>query len=85
MESGKRVFAFHFSMARRGKRSWNGALADVVPVVYEVEGTFWEEQFRRSFPTECLSRSGVEFPGDLIELTLGEQRQVGRFGEVLAE
>src|SRR5271165_7146168 len=78
-------FAFHFSMARRGKGSWPGALADVCPVVGEVESAFWQEQFGGSFPAECLSRSGVEFPCDLIELFLGKQRQVGSLRQVLAE
>jgi hypothetical protein len=70
-------FAFRFSMALPGNGSGLGALADVVPVVLEVEGVFWEEQFRRGFPAKCLSRSGIKVPGDLIELALGESRQVG--------
>src|SRR5277367_2731009 len=78
-------FAFHFSMARLGNESGTGALPDVCPVVGKIESAFGEEQFRRSFPAECFSRSGIEFPCDLIELFLGKARQVGPLREVLAE
>ena len=78
-------FAFHFSMARRGNESWTGALTDVGPVVGKIESAFREEQFGRSLPAECLSRSGIEFPCNLVELFLGKQGQVGSLGEVLAE
>ena len=60
-------------------------MADVGPVLYEVEGAFWEEQFSRSFPAECFSWSGIEFPGDVVELVLGKQRQIRCLWEVLAE
>jgi hypothetical protein len=36
-------FAFHFSMALGVSGSWSGTVADVGPVLYEVEGAFWEE------------------------------------------
>jgi len=74
-------FAFHFSMAL----GCNGSLADVCPVVDEVEGAFWEEQFGGSFPVECFSASSIEFPADTVELFLGEQGEIGRFGEVLSD
>src|SRR6202453_4468030 len=74
-------FAFHFSMAL----GCNGSLADVCPVLDEVEGAFWEEQFGGSFPAECFPASGIEFPADTVELFLGEQGEIGRLGEVLSD
>ena len=78
-------FAFHFSMASEKSGRYGGSLADVCPVVDEVEGAFWEKQFSRSFPAECFSWSGIEFPGDVVELLLGEQGQIGNLWQVLAE
>ena len=60
-------------------------MADVGPVLYEVEGAFWEEQFSRSFPAERFFCPGIEFPGDVVELVLGKQRQIRCLWEVLGE
>ena len=79
-------FASYFSMAAFEDRSWTVFIgADGGPVFHEVEGSRWEEQFRRSFPAERFSWSGIDFPCDVIELLLGKQGKVGSLGQVLPE
>jgi hypothetical protein len=43
------------------------------------------EDFGRFLPVECLSWTVVEFVGDGVEFGLCVVRQVGSFGEVLAQ
>ena len=54
-------------------------------MLYEVECAFREEEFSGSFPSQSFSWPGVEPPCNVVELVLGEQREVGSFGQVLAE
>ncbi len=51
----------------------------------EVERAFWEEEFCGCFPSQALSRAGVEPPGDIVELVLGEDAEVGSFRQILPE
>ena len=44
----------------------------------------WGQEFGRTFVSERLAWPGVEVPGDLIQLLLSEDAQVGSLGEVLA-
>ena len=53
--------------------------------MHEIECAFRQEQFRRGFPAQALPGPGIEQPGDIVQLFLGKQRQVGPFGQVLAE
>src|SRR5277367_3120668 len=55
------------------------------PVLSKVERAFGEEEFGWSFPAESFSGAGIHPPGDLIELVLREDRQVGPPGQILAE
>jgi hypothetical protein len=52
---------------------------------HEVESAFWEEEFCGRFPTEGFAWPGIELPGDVVELFLGEEGEVGSFGQVLSE
>ena len=51
----------------------------------EDEGAFWEQEIGRRFPSQSLSGADVEPPGDVVELILREQREVGSFGQILAK
>ena len=79
-------FASYFSMAAFEDIRWTVFIgADREPVFHEVEGSRWEEQFRRSFPTQSFSWPGIDFPCDVIELLLGKQGKVGSLRQVLPE
>ena len=43
----------------------------ILPVILEVEGTFWQEEFSGSFPSEGFSDSGVEHHGDVERSVIG--------------
>lgn len=53
-------------------------------VTFEAK-VIWHEEFGGALPAEAFARSGVELPGDGIELSLRETGQVGAFREILAQ
>lgn len=54
-------------------------------MLYEVEGAFREEEFSGSFPFRSFSWPDVEPPCDVVELVLRKKREIGSFGQILAE
>ena len=50
----------------------------------EVEG-FWHKQFSGAAKVEAFSRSGIELPGNGIELGLRESSEIGSLGKILAK
>src|SRR3990167_7096244 len=62
-------------MTKRKKRSM------MLPEIESVRG----EQFRGTLEAQRLAWSGVQFPGNRIQLFLGEATQVAALGQVLPQ